>query len=289
MENCIQVGFESLVKVRIIEYIEAQKAFIHPDRRVDFHVFLFLVSGEMRIWEDNIEYVLRPGEIFFLRSGIHHWGEYEIPAGTKWYYIHFYSDVNERESKSFNDYGNFVDHQEFLAKDYAYFIILPKQFKADYPSMLEKKLDSLCKMFHSNNPLRLLLISSAVLELFYEIYSSSRKRAALDKGDIITQRIIDYLQRTLKENISSSDISRNINLNYNYISQIFKKKTGMNITEYHTKMRIIEASRLLRESSLNVSEISNILGYQDPLYFSHVFKRVTGISPREYQKQSYGF
>jgi AraC-like DNA-binding protein len=63
----------------------------------------------------------------------------------------------------------------------------------------------------------------------------------------------------------------------------FKDLTGMTPIEYLTQIRINEAKFLLSNSPLNVAEISSIVGYDDPLYFSRVFKKVTGISPKNYK------
>lgn len=287
MEHCVQLILGSLVKVRIVEYVEAIKPFIHQDRCLDHNVFLYIVSGEMKIWEDDIEYIVRAGEIFYLKSGIHHYGKEEIPKGTKWFYIHFYTDCIKDELQNFNDYGTYVKNQEFLLKDFDYYITLPKQLKIQYPLQLEKKLRDMCENFNSDNNLRLIHLSIGTSELLYDIYNSYKRSIKSDKADIITQKLMNYLQNKLTEKVNSKNITDYMNLNYNYISQIFKAKTGMSITEYHTKMRITESSRMLRESSLNVSEISNAMGYEDPLYFSYVFKKITGLSPTEYQKQAY--
>ena len=55
--------------------------------------------------------------------------------------------------------------------------------------------------------------------------------------------------------------------------------------KYLTNIRINEGKRLLLETSFNVSEVALIVGYENPLYFSRVFRKVVGMPPREYQKQ----
>ncbi|MNP54582.1 HTH-type transcriptional activator Btr [compost metagenome] len=76
-------------------------------------------------------------------------------------------------------------------------------------------------------------------------------------------------------------------LNYNYVSTTFRKLTGQTIVEVHTKLRINKAIDLMRNTSLNVSEISDRLGYNNPYYFSRVFKKVMGEPPSSYWRHLY--
>ena len=73
-------------------------------------------------------------------------------------------------------------------------------------------------------------------------------------------------------------------LSYKYMEEFFKKRIGMTIQQYHTNLRIHEAEKQLRTTQYSISEISGNLGFQDPLYFSNVFKKATGVSPRDYRK-----
>jgi len=69
----------------------------------------------------------------------------------------------------------------------------------------------------------------------------------------------------------------------NYLGQIFKDRTGISISNYLNNLRIKEATRLLIDSTMKIYEISDAIGYSDQNYFSAIFKRYTGVSPREYR------
>lgn len=72
-----------------------------------------------------------------------------------------------------------------------------------------------------------------------------------------------------------------------HISTIFKKDIGMSITNYHLLIRVNQAVKLLKNTSMNISGISETVGFSDPLYFSRVFKRFIGQSPSAYLKGIY--
>jgi two-component system response regulator YesN len=68
-----------------------------------------------------------------------------------------------------------------------------------------------------------------------------------------------------------------------YVSQVFRQTTGESVISYFNRLKIKEAKRLIRENRLTMSEISDALSYNDPRYFSLMFKRITGKTPTEYK------
>jgi two-component system response regulator YesN len=69
-----------------------------------------------------------------------------------------------------------------------------------------------------------------------------------------------------------------------YFSNLFKKETGDNFTDYLTNLRIAKAKEFLQQTDMNVAEISFRVGYSDARYFSKLFSKVVGIKPTEYRK-----
>ena len=73
-------------------------------------------------------------------------------------------------------------------------------------------------------------------------------------------------------------------INRSYLYTVFKDKSGISPKEYLTRFRVRQAKSLLKETALPVSAVAASVGYEDNLYFSKVFRRVSGISPTEYRK-----
>lgn len=69
-----------------------------------------------------------------------------------------------------------------------------------------------------------------------------------------------------------------------YLSALMKKETGRSAVKYITQIKIERAKKLIRDSGMRVGEISEMLGFADSDYFSKVFKKMTGLSPREYRE-----
>lgn len=100
--------------------------------------------------------------------------------------------------------------------------------------------------------------------------------------------LIDTAKQYLAEHFESNDVSLNtvaaqVGVSSSYFSSIFKQETGQSFVEYLTKLRIDKACELLRCTTLRTSEIGERVGYNDPHYFSATFKKVTGVSPKDYK------
>ncbi|MFD2329621.1 response regulator [Cohnella sp. GCM10020058] len=107
------------------------------------------------------------------------------------------------------------------------------------------------------------------------------------KNDPIS-RAKAYIAEHYRHNISLNEIAGIVHLNAIYFSQLFKKETGENFTGYLIRCRIEQAQRLLEDPHNRIAEISLEVGYEDPNYFSRIFKRMTGLSPQEYRAQRGG-
>lgn len=85
--------------------------------------------------------------------------------------------------------------------------------------------------------------------------------------------------------ISLDDISRRINISSYYFSKLFKEETGVNFIEYLTDLRMEKSKELLASPNMSIKDICVSVGYQDPNYFSRIFKKINGVTPSEYREQ----
>lgn len=86
-------------------------------------------------------------------------------------------------------------------------------------------------------------------------------------------------------NLSLQEVAGQINLSPNHFSMIFGQEAGATFKSYLTEIRIAKARELLRATPLRPSEIAVQVGYNDPHYFSHVFRKQTGLTPTEFRAQ----
>ena len=100
----------------------------------------------------------------------------------------------------------------------------------------------------------------------------------------IIEKITEYIQNNLNEDLSVNDIARKMNISVYYLSHLFKSVTGISILEYRNELRLTKAKQLLIESSASINQIALQCGFSNASYFSEVFARSEKISPSQFRK-----
>lgn len=90
----------------------------------------------------------------------------------------------------------------------------------------------------------------------------------------------EYIKENYTKNITLVDIAEYVHISPAYFSRLFKNETNYSVTDYITNLRMEEAYHLLKNSDLTIAEISDKLGYENPNYFSRVYKKHKNESPR---------
>mgnify|MGYP001249963501 CR=1 FL=1 len=93
-----------------------------------------------------------------------------------------------------------------------------------------------------------------------------------------------YMQNHLSEQITIEDVANYVDLSYTYFSGLFKNETGTTVSQYLLNIRIEYAKKLIKETRMNLSEISESVGYSDAKHFSKTFKKNVKISFKEYKR-----
>ena len=99
----------------------------------------------------------------------------------------------------------------------------------------------------------------------------------------IMQEAIDFLKNNYNRELTLEEIARHMGFSPNYFSSLFKEYSGVSIFEYVNRIRVEKAKELLKDPKYRIKEISDILGYSSPYYFSSVFKKLTNSSPEKYR------
>lgn len=130
-----------------------------------------------------------------------------------------------------------------------------------------------------------------VLELHREMFSYfTRQMANLKKKCVFSKPIIqclDYIDLNLHMPIKADELAGYVNLTPSYLSTLFKKEMGIPLSGYILKRRIDTAKNMLRYSEYPASQISEILAFSSQSHFIRCFKKMTGMTPREYQQLYY--
>ncbi len=120
---------------------------------------------------------------------------------------------------------------------------------------------------------------------FKEAVSRILERRRDTRVDKIAEMVREYVMEHYKERITLGQAAEALNISQGYLSTAFKKQSGESFTNYVSAIKIEKAKELIASHQYMMYEVSDLLGFDTPFYFSKVFKKVTGMSPKEYEAQ----
>ncbi len=276
----IRIACNTLPLVGEADFGLAIKPVLHRDRTAPFNVLIYIIKGRMEIMEDGTAYDLTPGTLFFLKSGIHHWGEKMFETGTAWYYVHFYLNEPSKDMAQFESPAAPGGRYSISPDVYSGYVTIPKLLRLPPNNELEKQIAKLIRLFLSAE---IIQSSLALFDILLQSIDLNNRKSDALSADSRVQAVIAYLARHYQSSITSADLEKETGFTSKYIGMLFKKKTGMTVKAYQMMLRIHQAERLLRETDLSLSEIANETGFYDAFYFSKMFKRYKGKSPKQFR------
>jgi AraC-type DNA-binding domain-containing proteins len=143
--------------------------------------------------------------------------------------------------------------------------------------------DLLFRALERNYTLGNFIYISQVLSLILAEVFFREKEEEISKQNKHITTIIRYMYRHVMENITLTDISQELDLSKSYINAIFKKYAKRAPIDFFINLKMQEACKLLKSTDMYINEVGVRLGYDDQYYFSRIFKKVVGMSPKEYR------
>ncbi|WP_337537786.1 AraC family transcriptional regulator [Suilimivivens sp.] len=279
MEHLLKIPCTAMPFVSEADYSVTLAPMIHADRTAPFHVAIYLLQGSMEIIEDGIPYRIMPDQVFFLKSGIHHWGNRSFEIGSSWYYAHFYCDA---PSSCMEELPRGIYYDERISlkpseKD-RYFITLPKLINCEEKTQIKRNFEKMIEAhIHGNIPQTSIRL--------WQIFLECAQNAQDDKvSNGYVEQIQNYVRQHYIDGFTSAQIQEACGLSYKYAGTLFKEVTGQTIKEYQCTLRLRKAEQLLKETNKSITEIAQLTGFSDVFYFSKIFHRKKGCPPGEYRK-----
>ena len=131
----------------------------------------------------------------------------------------------------------------------------------------------------------------SILRLFGEViyYFTRQMQLLIEKPEysIHVHQCINYISSHLHEPIRLKNIAKDLGLNKNYLSEIFRRETGSTFSDYVLQKRIEAAGTLLLDTDLSASQIADTLAFSSQSYFIRLFKKRYGVTPGAYRRHGY--
>ncbi|MFS0612183.1 helix-turn-helix domain-containing protein [Lederbergia ruris] len=260
----------------------------------EFIELIFVVQGNANHVFEGDCYPIKTNDVFIINPGEVH--TFKIKPGDKLEIINCLFTSALLQDSLLKELGvshsmDFFYIHPFLNKveRFHHFINADRNYSPRLLSILEGMIYEYNKGKLCNSTLvRLQLIELLILlsQLYNEMKTGSRDILGKEReGDILVQRIRGYLTRNYNRKITIPGLCKLFNVSPRHLSRLFKKETGQTVTEMIHSIRIEKAKALLLKSDYKVIEVAVSVGYDDPAFFSRLFRRSTGCSPGKYKEK----
>ena len=201
----------------------------------------------------------------------------------------FLSNGTREEVKAFSDaYISRIEEENIrstMVRQYVVIdvciVILSFCERISSANRLQEEAEELQKMMQKIHSLS--EIKKYVVRLLNEAIELRDAESGRRYSDLIAAAKKEIENHYMTEEISLNTVAISVGMSPSYFSSIFSKEAGKTFVEYLTEVRIEKAKEFLMCSSMKTSEIGYEVGYKDPHYFSYIFKKVQGCSPKEYR------
>jgi len=119
----------------------------------------------------------------------------------------------------------------------------------------------------------------------YIILKATEYVSLVEQSDSVKDKVITYIKQNLDQTLTRETISKYVFLNPDYLDRLFKKTTGVSVTEFIVRERMRVAKELLGKTKLPIHEVALQVGYTNFSYFSRIFRKYTNQNPLEYRQK----
>lgn len=117
-----------------------------------------------------------------------------------------------------------------------------------------------------------------------EVFTESMFHHVPTKNNDVVKKAVSFISRNYATNITLEEVANYVHLNPAYFSTIFKQSSGSSFKEHLNMVRVEESKRLLANTYYSIIDIAIATGFEDQSYFSKVFKKYTGLTPKQYRQ-----
>ena len=273
-------------KIITIHYFEYMKHFYFKGESHDFWEFLCVDKGEIQVTAGDNKYMLRKGDMIFHKPMEFHALRSKGDTAPNLVVISFESsspDIKLFESKIFT----ISSEQKRILSNILSEARMAFSTPIHIPSVEQVKRsenppfgsEQLIKIY-----LEMLLITLARDMKSIQVNPSEKLSTfAVTEKTCVMDSILSYLESHIFEKLTIKQICSDNLISRSSLETLFNGEKGCGVIDYFNKMKIDRAKEIIRTGKKSISEISNILSYSSPQYFSKQFKMISGMSPKEYE------
>lgn len=276
----------NISRIVTIHYYEFGPNFVFQGESHDFWEMVYVDKGKVQVRRDEEDLILKQGELLFHQPNEFH-SIRSLDSSPNFFVISFSS-----ASPAMAYFEKRRTQLDATLKPYLSSIIKEAEKTYNIP-----KNDPNLRKLHRKEDAPLggeQLIQTYLEQLLIFLLRTVTKEGSLvsfpKKGsqeDPLVSAIKQYLAQHITDTVRVEDICNEFDYSRSYLTKRFRSETGQGLAAYFIALKVEEAKRLIRESDLNFAQISERLSFDNPQYFSRVFKKHTGMTPTEFRNRAH--
>lgn len=235
--------------------------------RRDYQI-LYVANGKTHFWFDGKEEIVSAGHMVLYKPEEIQKYVYYLEDNPEVFWIHFTG----------SDVKNILAYHGISLDEHVFYCGVLPDYKALFRKIIREL--QLCRYGYEDY---IASLFNDIL-LLVDRQQHEQKKATGDVQEQI-ERAAAYFNENYNTKISIDDYAESLHISTNWFIHNFKQYAGMSPAQYILSLRMVNAQSLLERTTYNIKEISEIVGYENPLYFSRVFKKEIGKSPAQYRKE----
>ena len=293
-DNFTRLSFEKIFnvdKIITIFYMELSKNFYYEGEKHDFWEMVYIDKGEMICTADDKRFVLKSGEMTFHKPNEFHNLSGDSSVAPNVSIMTF--ECKSRAMKHFEGKIFRLNAEEKSLLSTLFSEGLSCYQLEDARNPLLQKLKVI-----EHSPLGSSQMTKNLLEIFLiklcrntdVVTKEMRQSYVIDGIDVPynVMEILDYLKEHIYGKVTIRDLAKHLDKSESTIKQLFAQYRDGGIIRYYNTLKIKEARKLIREGKYNMTQVSDMLQFDNPQYFSKCFKTVTNMTPSEYKASIMG-
>ena len=235
--------------------------------RRDYQI-LYVANGKTHFWFDGKEEIVSAGHMVLYKPDEIQKYVYYLEDTPEVFWIHFTG----------SDVKNILAYHGISLDEHVFYCGVLPDYKALFRKIIQEL--QLCRYGYEDY---IASLFNDIL-LLVDRQQHEQKKATGNVQEQI-ERAAAYFNENYNTKISIDDYAESLHISTNWFIHNFKQYAGMSPAQYILSLRMVNAQSLLERTTYNIKEISEIVGYENPLYFSRVFKKEIGKSPAQYRKE----
>ena len=235
--------------------------------RRDYQI-LYVANGTTHFWFDGREEIVSAGYMVLYKPEEIQKYVYYLEDNPEVFWIHFTG----------SDVKNILAYHGISLDEHVFYCGVLPDYKALFRKIIQEL--QLCRYGYEDY---IASLFNDIL-LLVDRQQHEQKKATGNVQEQI-ERAAAYFNENYNTKISIDDYAESLHISTNWFIHNFKQYAGMSPAQYILSLRMVNAQSLWERTTYNIKEISEIVGYENPLYFSRVFKKEIGKSPAQYRKE----